>query len=179
MNDQKKDKKYKQGQAIKCRVLDIDPVKNIADLSEKLIDVKSKTASIEKGAKVKAIIELNKESYLIVSIKSNRSKIGFCMLTNFNSDQTSNPHVGLQIGEEIEVEVVTKNSMGFYELVPAVQADAKKSAKRERVELTEGTKFNGMIKSIKNQCMYVSVPSAQKGKMFSNIGRLHITECAS
>jgi len=33
--------------------------------------------------------------------------------------------------------------------------------------------------SIKNQCLYVSVPSAKNGKMFSNIGRLHMTECAS
>lgn len=84
------------------------------------------------------------------------------MLSNFNSDQDSNPHSGLQIGDEIEVEVVNKNSHGFYELVPAPSAETKKSSKRESIELTEGTRFNGQIKSIKNQCLYVSVPSANK-----------------
>lgn len=47
MNDQKSKQKYKQGQALRCRVLDIDPIKNIADLSEKLIDVKVKGGAKE------------------------------------------------------------------------------------------------------------------------------------
>ena len=42
MNDQKAHSKYKQGQSLRCRVLDIDPVKKIADLSEKLMDIKIK-----------------------------------------------------------------------------------------------------------------------------------------
>jgi ribosomal protein S1 len=44
INDQKNAKKYKIGQQIKCRILDIDSNKNIADLSEKLVDVKVKSS---------------------------------------------------------------------------------------------------------------------------------------
>jgi len=100
------------------------------------------------------------------------------MLSNFNADQDSNPHSHLQIGDEIEVEVVKKNSHGFYELIPAASAESKKTSKREDVELKEGIRFNGQIKSIKHQCLYVSIPSANK-KSFSSIGRLHMTECSS
>ena len=163
MNDQKAKSKYKQGQALRCRVLDIDPTKNIADLSEKLIDIKAKGGAKElaDGSKCKAVVELNKESYLIVSIKTNRARIGFCMLSNFNSDQDSNSHSHIQIGDEIEVEVVKKNTHGFYELVHvAAAAEGKKSKTRESVELKEGIRFNGQIKSIKHQCLYIAIPSA-------------------
>jgi hypothetical protein len=61
--------------------LDVDPNKKIADLSEKLIDFKNKDAkSLPEGSQCKAIIELNKESYLIASIKTNRTKLGLCLL---------------------------------------------------------------------------------------------------
>lgn len=49
VNDQRSSdsKAYKQGQLLKCRVLDIDPAKGIADLSEKLGEVKDKRADKE------------------------------------------------------------------------------------------------------------------------------------
>jgi len=50
------------------------------------------------------------------------------MLSNFNSDQDSNPHSGLQIGDEIEVQVVNQNSHGIYELVSALSVETKKSS---------------------------------------------------
>jgi len=49
MNDQKSKQKYKQGQALRCKVLDIDPIKNIADLSEKLIEAKSSDKELKEG----------------------------------------------------------------------------------------------------------------------------------
>ena len=50
------------------------------------MDVKTKAGVVAEKSNCKAVVELNKESYLILSIKNNRSKIGFCMLSNFNSD---------------------------------------------------------------------------------------------
>ena len=142
------------------------------------VKIKGGDKELASGSKCKAVVELNKESYLILSIKSNRSKIGFCTFSNFNSDQASNPHSHLQIGDELEVEVVKKNSHGFYELIPAPSTETKKTTKRENVELTEGIRFNGKIMSIKHQCLYISIASSnQKGH--TSIGRLHMTECAS
>ena len=60
----------------------MDPVKKIADLSEKLVNTKSLKNSdkeLQVGTQCKAIVELNKETYLIVSIKSDRSKICLCI----------------------------------------------------------------------------------------------------
>jgi len=51
MNDQKSSHKYKQGQTLSCKVLDIDPVKKIADLSEKLASTKASKGA-EKKLKV-------------------------------------------------------------------------------------------------------------------------------
>jgi ribosomal protein S1 len=73
--------------------------------------------------------------------------------------------------------VVKKNSHGFYELIPAASSEAKKSSKRESIELKEGIRFNGQIKSIKHQCLYISIASEKKSN--SSIGRLHMTECSN
>jgi ribosomal protein S1 len=87
INDHKDGKsKYKQGQALKCTVLDVDPLKKIADLSEKTFKKSEKEIKI--GSSTKAIIELNKESYLICSLKNNRRKFGICILQNLNHDDT-------------------------------------------------------------------------------------------
>jgi hypothetical protein len=43
----------------------------------------------------------------------------------------------------------------------------------------EGNRFNGQIMSIKNQCLYISIPTEKKNNQFSSIGRLHMTECSS
>ncbi len=50
--------------------MDIDPEKEIIDLSEKLVDkASSKPNNPKKQQIVKAVVELNKEDYLIASIK--------------------------------------------------------------------------------------------------------------
>jgi len=106
-------------------VLDVDPIKKIADLSEKSTNIKSSKSSdkeLQRGSQCKAIVELNKDAYLIVSIKSDRSKICLCIMSNFNQDDATNPSQGLQIGDEIDVKVVGKNESGLYELVPIVKS---------------------------------------------------------
>jgi len=68
---------------LKCRVLDIDPVKKIADLSEKLGNsktLKSSNKEFKSGSETKAIVELNKDNYLITTLKNDRSKICLCVV---------------------------------------------------------------------------------------------------
>ncbi len=50
--------------------MDIDLEKEIMDLSERLVDKhSSKSQPVKEGQTAKAIVELNKEDYLIVSFK--------------------------------------------------------------------------------------------------------------
>jgi hypothetical protein len=65
---------------LQCLVLDIDPVKKIADLSEKIVTAKNKGQEVKVGQTQKAIVELNKESHLVLSMKNNRRAIGVCIL---------------------------------------------------------------------------------------------------
>ena len=127
---------------MQCIVLDVDPSKRIADLSEKLTTVKTKTAKPQVNFIQKAIVELNKDQYLIVSMKSSRKTLGICMANNFNNDSLS-PET-LSIGDEIEV-LVTDNSSNLLQLIQSVKKEAKKSADSKRgaeaVELTEGIRF--------------------------------------
>jgi len=55
----------------------------------------------------------------------------------------------------------------------------KKKGSSQPIELKEGVKFSGQIMSIKNQQMYVQIPSASKTKGVMSIGRLHLVECQS
>lgn len=58
---------------MKCSVLDIDPVKRIVDLSEKIATSKDTQGQVFKeGRKCQATIELNKESYVIASVKGSK-----------------------------------------------------------------------------------------------------------
>lgn len=87
MNEQRKSgdsKQYKLGQKLACCVLDIDPVKRIVDLSEKfaVAGQKSGDKEFKTGRQCTATIELNKESYVIASVKSSKSgrAVGICLL---------------------------------------------------------------------------------------------------
>jgi len=61
--------------------MDIDFEKEIVDLSERLADSeKSKSsAKINANSVQNAVVELNKEDYLIVSFKQNKRKFGILM----------------------------------------------------------------------------------------------------
>ena len=91
LNDHKLSSKYKPGQSLKCRVLDIDYSKKIADLKElsdktsgEVVIKASSKKAMKPEHKTKAIVELNKEGYLVVSVKSSRSTLGLCIHSNLN-----------------------------------------------------------------------------------------------
>lgn len=89
LNDHKLKNKYKVGQKLTCKILDIDTSKKIADLKEVQEGTKEEQANhkkIKPDSKQKVIVELNKDGYLIVSLKSNRSILGICLTGNFNHD---------------------------------------------------------------------------------------------
>jgi len=122
INTQTTSKKIKPGQKIRCRVLDVDPIKKMADLSEKLGEVKTSKRDVKVGEEFKAIVELNKESFVILSLKSDKSKIGFCILHNFNRDDVDDKNP--QIGDEMEVRVAGKRN-GVIEFVPSAKKTMK------------------------------------------------------
>ena len=113
VNDQKKkaDKVYKAGETeVEAIVLDIDFEKKIVELSERLVSSaalgeETKQAKKIKGdaqAYQKAVVELNKEQYLVVSLKSDRSKVGVCILHGLSAESQS-AYTSYSIGDEIDV----------------------------------------------------------------------------
>lgn len=52
---------------------------------------------------MKAIVELNKEDYLIISFKQNRKQLGLIKLQSFNNDQVPNPNEKYNIDDELDV----------------------------------------------------------------------------
>jgi len=161
LNDHKLSQKYKPGQKLTCRVLDIDSAKKIADLKE--VDTASQKAKkdFKAGQKNKGIVELNKEGYLVVSLKSSRQTIGLLLNSNFNQDQEARETY--QIGESIEV-VAVKQTNGVWELVKVQKETEKKATSAGAPKLSElkaGIRFTGQIKSIKQQCLYIQLPKSE------------------
>lgn len=157
LNDHKLSSKYKIGQKLVCRVLDIDTQKKIADLKELPKGTAAEEPNLKKikvDSKQKVVIELNKDEYFVVSFKNQRHVLGLCLASNFNQDAEAS---GLQIGDEIEVLVNQWNEQGrFFELIQVPKEEKKKnSGGGEITELKEGVKFNGKITSIKAQAIYV------------------------
>jgi ribosomal protein S1 len=151
LNDHKLQSKYKTGMKLKCRVLDVDFDKKIADLkeiSDKQTEEGSKT--FKPDQKVKVIVEINKEGYLVVSLKSQRQTLGLCFYQNFNQD-AEKPE--FEVGQEIEAIVRAQNEKnGFYELFLAPkEAEKTRTAggSTPTIELKAGIKFSGQIRSIK------------------------------
>ena len=112
VNEQKlkQDKSYKVGEKISdLVVLDIDFEKKIVDLSERLtVNEESKQAKkkdAQQGGFQKAVVELNKEQYLVVSLKADRSKIGVCVLHGLSAESHS-IYQRYSIGDEIDVKVI-------------------------------------------------------------------------
>ena len=125
VNEQKlkSDKVYKIGETVvDCIVLDIDFEKQIVDLSERLVNQQleesKELTSQKKQAKktqqqqsfVKAVVELNKERYLVISLKSNRSKIGVCILQGLAAGNLAAAYEAYGIGDEIDVKLTESNS---------------------------------------------------------------------
>ena len=79
-------KQYKIGTSISCIVLDVDTDKKIIELSERLTtDGATKDIQTKLKDNVKAIVEMNNERYLVVTLKNQRSTIGVCLLQDLNS----------------------------------------------------------------------------------------------
>jgi ribosomal protein S1 len=182
LNDHKIGGKYKAGQKLTCRVLDVDSVKKIADLkelpkgTEDQGQIKTKFKADQKH---KVVVELIKDDYLIVSFKNSRATLGICLAKNFNQDSDSQD---IQIGDEVEAQVNKLNKEGgFYELIQVPKETKKKRGDGSGTlsELKPGIKVNGQIKSIKAQCIYVQLPKSQENPKQVQIGRLHMIECQS
>ena len=103
-------KTYKVGAQLTCVVLDVDTDKKIIELSERLVS--DKAADQEKKLKEnqKAIIEMNNEKYLVVTLKSNRSRIGVCILQDFCSINQAALYARYSIGDEIDVRLISDES---------------------------------------------------------------------
>lgn len=124
-------KEYKEGSKVSCIVLDLDFEKEILDLSERLGEKQAGHAvTIKVGHQYKAVVELNKEDYLLVSFKQSKTSIGLLMMQSLNNDQVPHPNEKFQIGDEIDVNVISITDNGFILTVPVQsQISAKSKSK--------------------------------------------------
>ena len=66
--------------------MDVDTDKKIIELSERLTtDGATKDIQTKLKDNVKAIVEMNNERNLVVTLKNQRSTIGVCLLQDLNS----------------------------------------------------------------------------------------------
>lgn len=163
-----------------CIVLDIDFEKELLDLSERLAAEKVSSTQLKVGAQYKVTVELNKDDYLLVSFKQNKQRIGVLMLQSLNNDQVPHPNAKYNMGDEIDVKVISVADNGFILTVPvASNALPKlKSGTSSRVDvstLTQGQLVNGVVRSLKGQCAFVQL----SGIAQLVIGRLHRLESSS
>lgn len=110
-----------------CIVLDIDFEKELLDLSERLASEKISASKVKVGANFKVTVELNKDDYLLVSFKQSKQTIGVLMMQGLNNDQVPHPNSKYNMGDEIEVKVVSIAENGFILTVPAVSQQITKS----------------------------------------------------
>lgn len=164
-----------------CVVLDIDFEKELLDLSERLAAEKVSSTQLKVGAQYKATVELNKDDYLLVSFKQNKQRIGVLMLQSLNNDQVPHPNAKYNMGDEVDVKVISVAENGFILTVP-VQSNASlpklKTGSSSRVDvstLTQGQLVNGVIRSLKGQCAFIQL----SGIAQLVIGRLHRLESSS
>jgi len=53
---------------------------------------------------------MNNEKYLVVTLKSDRSRIGVCILQNFNTVDITAQYQRYSIGDEIDVRLIEDSS---------------------------------------------------------------------
>lgn len=81
---------------------------------------------------MRAIVQLNKEDYLIVTFKGiSGDHIGIVQCQSFNQDEVTNPNEQYSIGDELDVEMVEQTENGFVLCIPAAQ-DISKEPKTHR-----------------------------------------------
>jgi len=106
VNEQKSsDKQYKTNQSVNAVILDVDYEKKIIDLSERLVDQKQQLTKHSESSK--AFVELIKDSYMVVSMKGNRTQFGFCLLQKgINDHNMQSEYEKYKVGDEIDVALV-------------------------------------------------------------------------
>lgn len=86
-------------------MLDVDNDKQMLDLSERLCSVDKKDKSKLKENS-KAIVEVIKENYMIVSLKQNRTSLAVCLLQqSINDMHMSVEYEKYSVGDEIEIKL--------------------------------------------------------------------------
>lgn len=102
------DKKYKEGQEINCVLLDVDNDKQMLDLSERLCSVdKSAASKIKENAK--AVVEVVKENYMIVSMKADRTQFAVCLIQqSINDLHMAKEYEKYSVGDELDVKLQIK-----------------------------------------------------------------------
>ena len=159
----KADKTKKVGDSVSCVVMDIDFDKKIVDLSERLATKDQEETKQAKSAKQttlqKAVVELNKEQYLVVSLKADRSQIGVSILHG-HCQESQTAYSRYSVGDEIEVKVVGGSEGSFVltqpKLVVSYSSNTGAGASATQANtLEEGEKVTGTLKSIKGQCAFI------------------------
>lgn len=86
-------------------MLDVDNDKQMLDLSERLCSVdKNDKSKLKENSK--AIVEVIKENYMIVSLKQNRTSLAVCLLQqSINDMHMSVEYEKYSVGDEIEIKL--------------------------------------------------------------------------
>jgi len=107
------------------------------------------------------VVELNKEQYLVVTLKSDRTKVGVCILHGLTADSQS-LYQNYGIGDEIDVKVtaskLNKDRDGLFVLTcprPQKASVAISSMAGINNTLEEGEKVVGTLKSIKGMSAFI------------------------
>lgn len=80
------------------------------------------------------------------------------MMQGFNNDEEENLNEKFQIGEEIDIEVVSLKEDGLVLGVPIVKVKEGEKRIRQGNELIEGLLVNATVKSKKGYFAYLQLP---------------------
>jgi rRNA biogenesis protein RRP5 len=177
----------KKGDQVTCQVIDIDIVTRIVDL--KLLhdddqihqDSQEMDEVMENAKKVDGVVELVKDDYITVSMKSFHG-IGFCLNRPVNAAK-SNVH-RYKVGQSIAVHVVNKiqceSGVIRYLLEPTLQV-VKKSADTKRMlknpidtnfatleDFTLGAKVRGKVQSVKETQVNIRLADNLRGRIHAS-----------
>jgi ribosomal protein S1 len=104
------------------------------------------------------------------------------MMQSLNNDQVPHPNAKYNMGDEIDVKVISVADNGFILTIPTSTNTSlpklKSATSSSRVDvstLTQGQLVNGVIRSLKGQCAFVQI----SGVAQLVIGRLHKLESSS
>jgi predicted RNA-binding protein (virulence factor B family) len=136
-------------------VLDIDTSKMIVDLSERLAESKA-SKDFDLKAAQKAIVELNKEQYLIVTFKKARHQVGVCIPNDFTQVNKTELYAKYKVGSEVNVRIIkSEETDGFILTLPVEEQTLVKPSKNDSFD--EGSLISGPVRSIKGNCLFVQV----------------------